>query len=115
MPGSANFVGEFLILLGVFKAKIVIAIIAFAGVVLACGLRAADVHPRDAQPRRGRRSTSREMSLADGVVLVPLVLAILGLALYPQLALKKGEGSVVRAVAPAQQAAAAAERAQVTP
>ncbi len=30
-----NFVGEFLILLGVFKAKLVIAIIAFTGVVLA--------------------------------------------------------------------------------
>ena len=35
MPGSSNFVGEFLILLGVFKAKIVFSIIAFAGVVMA--------------------------------------------------------------------------------
>ena len=35
IPGSANFVGEFLILLGVFNAKLVIAIIAFSGVVLA--------------------------------------------------------------------------------
>jgi NADH:ubiquinone oxidoreductase subunit 4 (subunit M) len=29
MPGSGNFVGEFLILLGVFKTKLAIAIIAF--------------------------------------------------------------------------------------
>ena len=64
MPGSSNFVGEFLILLGVFKAKLVIAIIAFTGVVLAARLRAAAVHPRDAQPRRAERSTSREMTLA---------------------------------------------------
>src|SRR5438552_8383653 len=35
MPGSGNFVGEFLILLGVFKAKLAIAIIASAGVVMA--------------------------------------------------------------------------------
>ena len=35
MPGSSNFVGEFLILLGVFKAKIVFSVIAFAGVVMA--------------------------------------------------------------------------------
>ncbi len=35
MPGSSNFVGEFLILLGVFKAKLAIAVIAFAGVVMA--------------------------------------------------------------------------------
>ena len=35
MPGSSNFVGEFLILLGVFNSKIVIAIVAFTGVALA--------------------------------------------------------------------------------
>ena len=35
MPGSANFIGEFLILTGVFKAKIVYAIVAATGVVLA--------------------------------------------------------------------------------
>ena len=35
MPGSSNFVGEFLILLGVFKAKLAIAVIAFSGVVMA--------------------------------------------------------------------------------
>ena len=33
MPGSSNFVGEFLILLGVFKSKLVISVIAFSGVV----------------------------------------------------------------------------------
>ena len=66
--------------------------------------------------RDGPTVTSREMTVADGVVLVPLVLAILGLALYPQLALKKGEGvGGPRRSAPAQQAAAAAERAEVTP
>src|SRR3989454_10311281 len=35
MPGSANFVGEFLILTGTFKSKIAFAIIAGTGVVLA--------------------------------------------------------------------------------
>ena len=35
MPGSSNFVGEFLILLGVFKTKLAIAVIAFTGVVMA--------------------------------------------------------------------------------
>ena len=35
IPGSANFAGEFLILLGLFNAKLAIAIIAFTGVVLA--------------------------------------------------------------------------------
>ncbi|HEY2572353.1 MAG TPA: NADH-quinone oxidoreductase subunit M, partial [Solirubrobacteraceae bacterium] len=33
MPGSSNFVGEFMILLGVFKAKLAISVVAFVGVV----------------------------------------------------------------------------------
>src|SRR2546423_853565 len=35
MPGSTNFVGEFLILLGTFEAKLAIAAVAFTGVVMA--------------------------------------------------------------------------------
>src|SRR3954451_5147246 len=35
IPGSANFVGEFYILLGIFQSKIVISIVAFTGVALA--------------------------------------------------------------------------------
>ena len=55
MPGSANFVGEFLILLGVFNAKMAIALIASLGVVLASVYALRHVHPLDAQPRRARR------------------------------------------------------------
>ena len=57
IPGSANFIGEFLILLGVFNAKLVIAIIAFSGRRAGERVRAAAVHQRDAQPRRPRRWT----------------------------------------------------------
>jgi len=47
--------------------------------------------------------------------LVPLVLTILALSLYPQIALKKGEPTVVRSIGPAQQAASANERAEARP
>ena len=33
MPGSSNFIGEFMILLGVFQAKIAVSVIAFLGVI----------------------------------------------------------------------------------
>jgi NADH-quinone oxidoreductase subunit M len=57
------------------------------------------------------------MALRDGVVLVPLVLAILAFSLYPQIALKKGQASVVRSIQPALQAqqASATVRAEVGP
>ena len=52
IPGSSNFVGEFLILLGVFNAKLPIAMIAVDRRRRRRRLRAAAVHPRDAQPGR---------------------------------------------------------------
>jgi NADH-quinone oxidoreductase subunit M len=100
MPGSSNFVGEFLILLGVFKAKLVIAIIAFSGVVLA-SVYALRLFIRSMHNRVGPRVQSREISGRDGLVLVPIVAVILFMALYPQLALHRSEGSVKTAVAAA--------------
>jgi NADH-quinone oxidoreductase subunit M len=100
MPGSSNFIGEFLILLGVFKAKLVIAVIAFAGVVMA-SVYALRLFIRAMHNRVGPRVDSREITVRDGAVLVPLLAVILFMALYPQLALHRSEGSVKAAVAPA--------------
>jgi NADH-quinone oxidoreductase subunit M len=101
MPGSSNFVGEFLILLGVFKAKLVIAIIAFSGVVLA-SVYALRLFIRSMHNRVGPRVQSRDISVRDGLVLVPIIAVILFMALYPQLALHRSEGSVKASVASAQ-------------
>jgi len=99
MPGSPNFVAEFLILLGVFQEKIVFAIVASAGVVLAAVymLRA---YIRMMHGRIGAKADSREMSRRDGLVLVPLVAVLLFLAVYPQFALRRGEPAVLAAVEP---------------
>jgi NADH-quinone oxidoreductase subunit M len=106
MPGSSNFVGEFLILLGVFKSKLAIAIVASTGVALA-SVYALRMFIVTVHNRTGPRVQSRELSLRDGVVVVPLVLAILAIALYPQFALKRSEATVAGKAAPA---ALAAER-----
>jgi NADH-quinone oxidoreductase subunit M len=100
MPGSSNFVGEFLILLGVFNSKIVIAIVAFTGVALA-SVYTLRLFIRAMHNRQGERAASVEMTVSDGLILVPVVACILALALYPQVALEKDERTVVRAVLPA--------------
>ncbi len=100
MPGSSNFVGEFLILLGVFKAKLVIAIIAFSGVVMA-SVYALRLFIRAMHNRVGAKVDSREISIRDGAVLVPLIAVILFLALNPQFALHRSEDSVKATVASA--------------
>jgi NADH-quinone oxidoreductase subunit M len=92
MPGSSNFVGEFLILLGVFNAKLVIAIVAFTGVVMA-SVYALRLFIRAMHNRAGPEVESYDISY-DGLVLVPLVAVILYLALYPQLALRRSEATV---------------------
>jgi NADH-quinone oxidoreductase subunit M len=93
MPGSANFVGEFLILLGVFESKLAIAIIASIGVILA-SVYALRMYIRSMHNRQGPAVTSFDLSLRDAVVIVPLVLAILAFALFPQRALDAGEPAV---------------------
>jgi NADH-quinone oxidoreductase subunit M len=99
MPGSANFVGEFLILTGIFKAKIVYAIVAGTGVVLAA-VYMIRLFQRSMHNPLERGAESREMSVADGFVLVPIVAVILFLALYPQFVLERSELAVVGSVAP---------------
>jgi NADH-quinone oxidoreductase subunit M len=98
MPGSTNFVGEFLILLGVFKAKLAIAAIAFAGVV-AASVYALRLLIGAMHNRVGPRVHSFEIAPRDGIVLVPLVGVIVALSLYPQLALHRSERAVNRALA----------------
>jgi NADH-quinone oxidoreductase subunit M len=93
MPGSANFAGEFLILLGIFNSKLAIAIIASTGVVLA-SVYALRMYIRSMHNRVGPKVTSYDISLRDGLVLVPLVLAIVAFAVYPQLALNAGETAI---------------------
>ncbi|MGA7705324.1 MAG: NADH-quinone oxidoreductase subunit M [Solirubrobacteraceae bacterium] len=100
IPGSANFVGEFLILLGVFKAKLAIAVIAFAGVVMA-SVYALRLFIRAMHNRVGPSVKSRELSRMDALVLVPLLAVIVFLALYPQGALKRSEKSAMASVSAA--------------
>jgi NADH-quinone oxidoreductase subunit M len=88
MPGSANFVGEFYILIGLFQAKVAYAIVATAGVVIAA-YYAIRLFQRTMHNRKPEGIESREISLRDGAVLVPLVACIVALAFYPQLILKR--------------------------
>lgn len=101
MPGSANFAGEFLILLGVFNAKAAFAFFASIGVALAAVymLRA---FIKSMHNRVNPAVDSREVSFRDLGVLVPSVVVILALALYPQFGLEKTEQTTKQTVAQVQ-------------
>jgi NADH-quinone oxidoreductase subunit M len=97
MPGSANFIGEFYILNGLFQAKIVFAFIAISGVALSA-YYALRLYQGTMHNRLAPGVLSREIGLRDGLVLAPLVLCILALALYPQLILKRTDPTVQHTV-----------------
>jgi NADH-quinone oxidoreductase subunit M len=99
MPGSSNFAGEFLILLGVFNSKVVIAIVAFTGVVLA-SVYTLRLFIRAMHNRLGPHVGSREIAVTDALV-APLVAVIIAIALYPQVALSRSERDVKAAIAEA--------------
>jgi len=97
MPGSANFVGEFYILLGVFESKMAIAIVATSGVVMAA-VYALRLYITTMHNRTGAHTESRELSGREKFVLVPLVIAILAIALFPQFALERSEETIAGTV-----------------
>ena len=116
MPGSANFIGEFYILNGVFQAKIVYAIIGIVGVALAA-FYSLRMYQRTMHNRLPEDVESREIGGRDLAILAPLVACIVGLALWPGLVLDRSEDSVtdkLTAVAPSDEAAPTAV-AQIDP
>ena len=93
MPGSSNFIGEFLILLGVFRAKLAISVIAFLGVVGAA-FYALRVFIGAMHNRPRPRVASRDIGISDFVPVGALALVILVFAFYPQFGLKRSEPTV---------------------
>jgi len=100
MPGSSNFIGEFMILLGTFDSHLAIALIASAAVVGA-SFYALRLFIRAMHNRVGGRVQSFEISRSEAIAIVPLCLIILALAFFPQFGLSKSETSLKVSVLPA--------------
>jgi NADH-quinone oxidoreductase subunit M len=104
VPGSNAFVGEFFILSGVFRHHPWLVVLACIGIVYAAvymlRLYQTTVNgPPKGDPRRA------ELRAYDLAVLLPLVGAMLFIALWPNGIARTTEASVGRALAPAQAAA----------
>jgi NADH-quinone oxidoreductase subunit M len=98
IPASANFIGEFYILNGLFQVDAAWAIVASSGVALAAfyALRMYQLTMHNPLPDG---SDSREISLRDALVVVPMVAIVVVLAFCPQLIIHSSEPAVDSAVA----------------
>ncbi len=95
IPGSSNFVGEFQILLGTFDTKLPFAILASTGVVGAAAY-ALRLFIRSMHNRTGPKVTSFEVTTREAVAIVPILLAVLVFAFYPQFGLHRSQKAVTR-------------------
>jgi NADH-quinone oxidoreductase subunit M len=100
MPGSGNFIGEVLILLGLFQTKMALSIIAFTGVLMA-SVYMLRVFIRSMHNRAGPEVLSRELRLRDALVIVPFVAVILLFAIYPQIELSRAQKTVTSSISAA--------------
>jgi NADH-quinone oxidoreductase subunit M len=93
MPGSANFVGEFYILNGVFQEKVVYAFVASVGIAIAA-FYALRLYQAAMHNRKTEGIDSREVGFGQGGVIAALTACIVALALWPGLILDRAEDSV---------------------
>ena len=109
MPGSANFVGEILVLFGTFEDKFVYGLVASAGVVLA-SVYMIRVFQRTMHNRPGEAVESREIDGLHLAAVVPLVAVIVALGVYPNFVVHRTEKATTAAIAEATGAAQVATR-----
>jgi NADH-quinone oxidoreductase subunit M len=97
MPGSANFVGEILILFGAFEDKLVYGLVASAGVVLAA-VYMIRVFQRTMHNRAGPAVESTDLPRLDLAAIAPLVAVIVALGLYPNFVVDRTERATTAAI-----------------
>jgi NADH-quinone oxidoreductase subunit M len=83
LPGLGNFIGEFLILLGSLSVSVPFTVIAAGGLVAAAAYALLLVQ-RAFHGKAGQRKPPIDLTTPHLVVMAVLVLAIIGLGLYPQ-------------------------------
>jgi NADH-quinone oxidoreductase subunit M len=100
MPGSANFVGELLVLFGAFEDKLVYGLVASVGVVLAA-VYMIRLFQRTMHNRLGPAVESSEIDALHLAAVAPLVAVILALSLYPHFVVERTEQATTAAIAEA--------------
>jgi NADH-quinone oxidoreductase subunit M len=100
MPGSANFIGELLVLFGTFEDNLVYGLVASVGVVLAA-IYTIRVFQRTMHNRPGPAVESREIDALNLAAVAPLVAVIVALGVYPNFVVHRTEQATSAAIAEA--------------
>jgi NADH-quinone oxidoreductase subunit M len=112
MPGSANFIGEILILFGTFEDKLAYGLVASIGVALAA-VYMIRLYQGTMHGRVGPAVESREIDGVNLAAVAPLVAIVIALGVYPNFVVHRTERGTTQAIAEARQAGGAQEAAAI--
>ena len=94
LPGMNGFVGEFLILLGAFVANPWITSVAATGVILAALYLLWAYQRVFHGPAEGDNAEMEDLRISEGLVLLPMIVLIVFLGIYPKPMLERIEPAV---------------------
>ena len=94
LPGLNGFVGEFLILLGAFVANPWIASVAATGVIFAAVYLLWAYQRVFHGKAEGENATMEDLRVNEALVLLPMIILIIGLGVYPKPMLERIEPSI---------------------
>ena len=95
LPGTNGFVGEFLILLGAFQSNIVYGVLAATGVILgAAYMLWMFQRVMFGKITRPENEKLKDLNAREITILVPMVILIFLMGIYPKLFLSKMDASV---------------------
>jgi NADH-quinone oxidoreductase subunit M len=105
LPGLGNFIAEFLTLIGSWQASQVLTVFATIGIVAATAYSLRIVQKVFFGPETKNHGLT-DLSLREKLIMVPLVLVIVWLGLFPQAVLDTAKRSIASVLSPALPAAA---------
>jgi NADH-quinone oxidoreductase subunit M len=95
LPGTNGFVGEFLILLGAFQANTLYGVLATSGVILgAAYMLWMFQRVMLGKVTRPENEKLKDLNAREVTILVPMVILILVMGIYPKLFFSKMDTSV---------------------
>jgi len=116
LPGTSGFVGEFLSLIGTFRANSIVAFFATFGVILSAVYALTLYrHVIFGKLEKPSLAAIKDMSAREIAIMAPLVVLTILLGFYPKPVLDMSSGAVNAMIAPYQQAIKQSQAAAAAP